>query len=511
MIPKLPSNWAASSVGEVCSLVNGRAFRPTEWSEVGLPIIRIQNLRDPQAPCNRYDGPVEARHLVEDGDILFAWSGNPGTSFGAHIWSHGAAVLNQHIFKLVFDERVVAPLFLMLAMNAALPDLISRAKGGAGLKHLTKGLVEAIPLPLPPRSEQERIVAVVEAAAGPVSAVKEDLLRLEASMSALEKSLIAAAVGGRLAGARQPDGGWPEVPIGECGEVMLGHARNPKRHEGPKMRPYLRVANVYEDSINVADVMQMNFSDEEFERYALRSGDILLNEGQSLELVGRAAVFRDEVEGCCFTNTLIRFRAGPLMDPDFALLVFRHYLHSGRFRAVAKITTNLAHLGRGRFAALRIPLPARTEQDFVVARCKRLLAIVDEGGRRTRALITTASDVIGMLEAFALAGKLSSRISGEVKPHGLKQMETARNVPGAMEGKRFTMSKILSVTAALREAGTGLSGQDLFRAAGYGEDASITEAERFFVDLRTALREEAVRVVGSSDASKFELATAGAR
>src|SRR5437773_7606503 len=62
------------------------------------------------------------------------------------------------------------------------------------------------------------------------------------------------------------------------------------------MRPYLRVANVYEDRLDLRDVKQMNFTPEEFATYALRSGDILLNEGQSPELVGRSEEHTSELQ-----------------------------------------------------------------------------------------------------------------------------------------------------------------------------------------------------------------------
>ena len=68
-----------------------------------MPIIRIQNLNDKDASFNFYDGPVDKRFAVERGDLLFAWSGTPGTSFGAHLWSGDSAVLNQHIFKVEFS------------------------------------------------------------------------------------------------------------------------------------------------------------------------------------------------------------------------------------------------------------------------------------------------------------------------------------------------------------------------------------------------------------------------
>jgi type I restriction enzyme S subunit len=142
------------------------------------------------------------------------------------------------------------------------------------------------------------------------------------------------------------------------------------------MRPYLRVANVFEDRIDISDVMEMNFTPAEYEVYRLQHGDILLNEGQSMELVGRPAVYRDEVPGACFTNTLVRFQCSRDLDPEYALAVFLTYLKNGRFQKIATITVNIAHLGAGRFSELEFPLPPYEEQRQIVAEVKRQLSII---------------------------------------------------------------------------------------------------------------------------------------
>ncbi len=174
--------------------------------------------------------------------------------------------------------------------------------------------------------------------------------------------------------------GWVWAPVGDVGRVQLGRQRSPEHHRGENMRPYLRVANVFEDRIDTRDVMQMNFSPGEFETFRLVAGDILLNEGQSQELVGRPAMFRGEVDDCCFTNSLIRFQTGAAVTQDFMLYNFRHWLRTGDFTAIANITTNIAHLGATRFAEMQIALPPRPEQHRIVAKIDDLLA----RSRRTR-------------------------------------------------------------------------------------------------------------------------------
>lgn len=160
---EVPPHWAFVRLGGVLEMINGRAFKPTDWLPTGLPIVRIQNLNNTAAPFNFCDAKmVDERHLIRDGEFLISWSGTPGTSFGAFIWSRGLAALNQHIFRCVQIGESFAPEFLRLAINSQLDVLISQAQGGVGLQHVTKGTLEALPLPLPPLAEQCRVVAKVD-------------------------------------------------------------------------------------------------------------------------------------------------------------------------------------------------------------------------------------------------------------------------------------------------------------------------------------------------------------
>ena len=74
------------AVGRVCQLINGRAFKPSDWGTTGLPIIRIQNLNDGSKAFNFYEGRYDEKHFVQAGDVLLSWSGTPGTSFGCFLW-----------------------------------------------------------------------------------------------------------------------------------------------------------------------------------------------------------------------------------------------------------------------------------------------------------------------------------------------------------------------------------------------------------------------------------------
>jgi type I restriction enzyme S subunit len=159
----LPSNWKWIRIGDQLHLLNGMAFKPTDWGGSGLHIVRIQNLNNPDAPFNFCDPKMaQERSLIDDGSFLISWSGTPGTSFGAFIWDRGPAVLNQHIFRCDFKTDAFIASFLRLAINGRLDEMIAKAHGGVGLQHITKGKLEALLIPLPPLAEQHRIVAKVD-------------------------------------------------------------------------------------------------------------------------------------------------------------------------------------------------------------------------------------------------------------------------------------------------------------------------------------------------------------
>jgi type I restriction enzyme S subunit len=153
--------------------------------------------------------------------------------------------------------------------------------------------------------------------------------------------------------------GWRWIRVDQAGEVRLGRQRSPEHEYGEHMFPYLRVANVFEDFIDTTDVLEMNITPREQEVYRLVPGDILLNEGQSPELVGRPAMYIGNPKDACFQNTLLRFRHTEYVSPHFALLVFRHYLRSGHFTRVARWSEYRA---LGSTTLRRNAVPASTSQ-----------------------------------------------------------------------------------------------------------------------------------------------------
>lgn len=164
------------------------------------------------------------------------------------------------------------------------------------------------------------------------------------------------------------------------------------------MRPYMRAANVTWDGISLEDVKEMDFSPREFETYQLRDGDVLLSEASgSASEVGKPAIWRNEVEGCCFQNTLIRVRARCAL-PEYLHLHFLADARLGKFAAAGK-GVGINHLGADRMSSWPTALPPLNEQRRIVAKLEALQA----RSRRAREALDAIPPLLEKLRQSILA------------------------------------------------------------------------------------------------------------
>jgi len=268
------------------------------------------------------------------------------------------------------------------------------------MRNISQAALKRVEFPLPPLAEQRRMAMVIEGNLVGLNRA-EDLVRTSTARSRqLARNLL-----GTLLGAPWPRH-WRVSTVAEAGKVDLGRQRHPDWHTGSHPRPYLRVANVFEDRLDLSDVMEMDFPPDVFERFRLLPGDILLNEGQSPHLLGRPAMYRGQPEEIAFTNSLLRFRAGSRVLPEWALLIFRHYMHSGRFAREVRITTNIAHLSAGRFKSIEFPVPPMAEQQRVLDAAHRDMSYHSQLERSLKATDTQAQVLRKSLLAAAFRGEL---------------------------------------------------------------------------------------------------------
>ena len=177
--------------------------------------------------------------------------------------------------------------------------------------------------------------------------------------------------------------GWIEVRLDEVADVRLGRQRSPKNHSGPRMRPYLRAANVTWNGLDLRDVKEMNFTEEESRVYELQSGDVVVAEASgSASEVGKPALWHGEVPSCCLQNTLVRVRTrGPL--PEYLRYFLLAEAVAGRI-GHASPGVGIHHIGASRLSAWPTPIPPLAEQRRIVAAIEEQLSRLDAAEAQLR-------------------------------------------------------------------------------------------------------------------------------
>jgi type I restriction enzyme S subunit len=493
------------------------------------------------------------KYRLAVGDVLLTEaSGSPSQVGRSAIWRGEVPDCCFQKTVIRFRPHAVTPEFAhALFRYYAAIGVFAQTARGVGIQHLTGSRFSGLPFPLPPLSEQRRIATEVDQR---TRALKDTESALQSALRRLaeqDREILSAAVAGLLVeqesalavregrsyesasdtlarvlaeqnspslfpntgspAMRALPSGWEWSRVGDVGEVRLGKQLTPKEEGGRNHVPYLRVANVLDNALDLSDVKTMHFSETEHDDYRLKHGDVLLNEGQSVELVGRAAIFRDELPDVCFQNSLIRFRASGAVIPDFALLVFRHFLRSGEFQSIARRSTNIAHLGRERFAQLPFPLPPVAEQHRIVTEANQRL----EASSVQRIAVQGSLDRLPELErellTAAATGKLVEQDPSDepaatlLERLGPPQVDRsseisaakgAQDVKATKRSQRSSSPTKASLRDVLLEAGRPLRVPELFSMAAYDRD-STEDVERFYLRVREELG-KSIRIVGGS-------------
>jgi len=359
----IPSDWTVRPVRDVCKLINGRGFKPYEWKTTGLPIIRIQNLNGSN-DFNYFAGAYDKKLEVEPGQLLFAWSGSRGSSFGPHIWPGPLAVLNYHTWKIQIRESEINKSFLAHLFRQLTATIEGKAHGASALVHTQKWEMEGYLLPVPSKPEQEAVAEALSDA----DALIESLDQLIAKKRQIKQGAMQELLTGKR---RLPGfgGEWESKRLGDLGSTYGGLTGKTKSDFGEGSSRYITFMNVMANVVIDCDIFEpVNVSSTESQNRAIK-GDLFFNgSSETPEEVGLCSVLADSVADVYLNSFCFgfRFREGAKADG----LYFAYYFRSREGRELLKSLAQGAtryNLSKTALLKVTFPLPSQKEQTAIAS------------------------------------------------------------------------------------------------------------------------------------------------
>lgn len=334
-------------LGDIATYVNGFAFKPSGWSDTGLPIIRIQDLTGNAYQANRYNGEYDKKYEVNYGDILISWS----ASLGVYVWTGEKAVLNQHIFKVVFDKAEVDKSFFTHQVQNILENAASQAHG-ATMKHLTKPVFDALPFYLPPIGVQQQIASVLDKLTDLISLRRQQIAKLDE----LVKARFVEMFGDPVNNAK----GWNKPTLSEClSGIENGKSfvcgSEPRQGNWPAVLKLSAVTyGLFRPKENKAVLNMEDF----LQTAEVKTGDLLFTRKNTPELVGMSAyVF--ETEPCLMMPDLIfRLNTNKKCDKIFLWQLINHDLFRPSISNLSSGSAkSMSNISKERLSGLQIICP----------------------------------------------------------------------------------------------------------------------------------------------------------
>ena len=254
-------------LGDIATYINGFAFKPEDRGTVGLPIIRIQDLTGNAYDLGFYAGNYPERIEINDGDVLISWS----ASLGVYVWDKGKALLNQHIFKVVFDKCEVNREYFVYAVRYKLKEMESKTHG-ATMKHIVKKDFDNTLIPFPTLEEQKNIANLLDKISTIILVRQQQLQKLDELVKARFVELFGNPVLNSM--------NWQQKNLGDIA-FKIGSGATPKggkesyRNNGISLIRSMNVRNgqfEYKDLAHISDEQAARL-----ENVIVEKNDVLLN------------------------------------------------------------------------------------------------------------------------------------------------------------------------------------------------------------------------------------------
>jgi type I restriction enzyme S subunit len=375
----IPADWEVRKIKSVCTLINGRGFKPFEWQKSGLPIIRIQNLNGSDE-FNFYEGSYDKKLEIEPGQLLFAWSGSRGTSFGPHVWSGPLGLLNYHTWKVQINETEIDKKFFLHALKNLTAFIEDKAHGASALVHTQKWEMEGFEFATPTVKAEQRAIATA------LSDVDALLIKLN-QLITKKRDLKQAAMQQLLTGKTRLPGFSGEWEVKRLGDVVDVDPEN----LGSDSRPdfafnYIALEDVDRGFLRSHSEQVFALAPSRARR-RLRAYDIIVSTVRP-NLQSHLLFVNDIGVWVCSTGFCVLRCQQDMMNPAY---VFSHFFASYLNRQIDALLTgsNYPAINSGDVRALQIPVPAYDEQTAIATILSDMdaeIAALEARREKTRAL-----------------------------------------------------------------------------------------------------------------------------
>lgn len=451
------------TLGEVANYINGRAFKPIEWEQLGLPIIRIQNLNNSSAVYNYSTSKFDEKFLINHGDLLYAWS----ASLGAYIWSGEEGWLNQHIFK-VEPKPEIDKKYLYYFLTQVTAELYVKAHG-SGMVHVTKKKFESTNIPVPSLGQQKILVAKIEELFSEFDSGIASLKTAQEQLKTYRQSLLKHAFEGKLTEqwrkdnadkletpeqllasiqaeretryqqqleewkqavkdweAKGKEGKKPSKPtklkptqnaeeqdfqiptkwaLAELStlayESVLGKMLDKQKNTGVD-QDYLGNINVRWGYFDLNNLKQMKIEETEESRYSLNQGDLVVCEGGE---PGRCAIWKGKNGVMFIQKALHRIRFTESYLPTFAYYYLTYAVPLER--VVKHFTgTTIKHLTGTGLGKVQFPICSLAEQQEIVSQLEEKLSIIEQNEKEIEDALAKAELLRQSILKKAFSGRL---------------------------------------------------------------------------------------------------------
>lgn len=204
---------------------------------------------------------------------------------------------------------------------------------------------------------------------------------------------------------------WVVGPLRWYATIQGGIAKG-KDYEGRETvsLPYLRVANVQNGFVDLTEVKEISVLESEVERYSLRSGDVLMNEGGDNDKLGRGTVWQGQIEPCLHQNHVFAIRSNDLLSAEWLTAFTQCDQARSYFFLNSKQSTNLASISASNVMSLALPIPSVAEQ-------KEILSVLNEGRVAHEELVNLATSTVEFLQERRSA-LISAAVTGKIDVRG---------------------------------------------------------------------------------------------